>query len=427
MRRMRLQRLLICSVVFCSPAMLPAAGAWAELQGPIDLDTAVARALERNPKLAVAAYRREAGEGRRLQAGLSPNPEVDLQVENLLGSGIYSGLDGAETTLSVVWVLERGKRSHRIAAADAGLGLADAEARLTTLEVASDTALRFLTVLVDQERFDQARRGVALAERTVAVVEHRVEAGRAPAADLAKAESDLAWSRLTEEDVEHELLVSRRWLTASWGVDGIDFSEATGDVFRLPEPGTYPELMRRLETSPLMNRFLTEARVRQAELSLAEAEAKPDWRVSAGVRHLALADEGALVAGINVPLTSRNRNQGRIAEATARVAMADSERMAARVEIEAVLFGLHQELLHNVHRSESIRTDVLPRLERVLAEAERAYGLGRYGYNELRIAQRELLQVRAVLLEESRQAHSNLIEIERLTGRPVATQEETES
>lgn len=420
MQRKRLSRILVCSVLVFGAGLQPAAAAGADTADTIDLDTAIARALDLNPRLAVAAYRREAVEGRRLQAGLSPNPELDLQVENVLGSGIYGGLDGAETTISVAWVLERGKRSRRIAAADAGLDLADSDARLTALEVASDTAQRFLTVLVDQERLEQARRGVALAERAVSVVARRVEAGRAPSADLARVESDLAWSLLTEEDVEHELLVSRRRLAAAWGATQADFSSAAGDVYRLPVPGSFPELIRRLETSPMLNRFLTEARVREAELRLAEVEAKPDWRLSAGARHLALVDEGALVAGITVPLAARNRNQGRIAEARARIAMAESERVATRVEIEAVLFGLHQELLHSVHRSAAIRTDVLPRLEQVLAEAERAYAMGRYGYNELRLAQRELLQVRSALLDESRQAHFNVIEMERLTGTPAA-------
>lgn len=386
-------------------------------QGPaIDLEDAVHRALEGNPALAVDTHRRDAQEGRVLQSGLKPNLELDLEVENVLGTGPYSGIDGAETTLSVVWVLERGKRQQRVAAAEAGLALLDAETRIRRLDVAAGTARAFVRVLTDQQRLIQAEEGVALAERASAQVARRVDAGRSPTADLARAEVDLAWSRLALEDVEHELLVSRRVLASSWGASQADFSAVSGDVYRRPEAGTFAGLMADLEGSPMLSRYLSELRVREAAVRLAEAEARPDWRLRAGARYLNLAEEGALVAGISMPLAMRNRNQGRIAEARALAALADSERTATRLEIETTLFGLHQELKHNLQRAGSMENDVLPRAEQVLADAERAYAAGRYTYLELRIAQRELLAVQAELLEESQHAHWNRIEIERLTG-----------
>ena len=76
---------------------------------------------------------------------------------------------------------------------------------------------------------------------------------------------------------------------------------------------------------PDIARFLSKQRVDEAELRLAEAQRKPNWRVSAGVRRLEISDDEALVANITIPLALRNRNQGRIAEAQASLAQTDAD------------------------------------------------------------------------------------------------------
>ena len=156
--------------------------------------------------------------------------------------------------------------------------------------------------------------------------------------------------------------------------------------------------------------------MREAQLRLAQAQARPDWQLNAGVRRLEQLDDQALVAGITIPLARRNRNQGRIAAAHAQLAMADAERTATRVQIETQLFALYQELQHSLHRAATLRDEILPRVERALADTERAYAAGRYGYFELRVVQADVLTARTALLEASIDAHRNLTEIERLTG-----------
>ncbi|MDH3690083.1 MAG: TolC family protein, partial [Gammaproteobacteria bacterium] len=80
--------------------------------GPaIGLDRAIVLALERNPSLVSAGYQIKIEEARLLQAGLAPNPELGISAENFAGAGRFSELESAEFTISLDWVLERGKRS----------------------------------------------------------------------------------------------------------------------------------------------------------------------------------------------------------------------------------------------------------------------------------------------------------------------------
>jgi len=411
---------LVCLLIVCSTASF-AQSESAGNEAALDLDTAILRTLERSPRLTAFGYQIQAQLGRLQQSELKPNPELGLLLENALGSGELQGIDSAEITLSLAWVLERGKRERRVDAARAGVSLVETDAQIERLDVAAETANAFLDTLALQERRIRTDAAVKLAEQTAAVVQQRVQAGRTPTAERARAEAELARMRLDREDIEHELRTSHRRLAAQWGETQPDFTRVSGNVHRLPTPDAYSALLARIEQNPDLSRYLSEQRLREAELRLAEVNAKPNWRLTAGVRRLERGDDQAFIAGITIPLAMRNRNQGRIAEARARLAMTDADRVATRVQIETQLFALYEELQHSLHRAVTLREEILPRIEQALEETERAYAAGRYGYFELRVVQAELLETRTALVESSIDAHRNAIEIERLTGTTVTS------
>ncbi len=392
----------------------------------LTLEKAVERALAENPALALSDHERRIEEGRVLQAGLRPRVGLDLEVENFLGSDLYEGFDRSETTLSLVWVLERGKRKLRSSAAETGLSAAEVEADLRRVEVAAATADAFLAVLRDQERLALAQEGVRLAELTRDAVAERVRVARSPQIDLDRAEADLVWRQLDEEDVAHELLVARRVLASRWGAHQPDFDRVVGDISHHPVPVSYAELMAELSGSPQINRYLTRSRVQQAQLRLAEVESKKDWFVRTGARYLATTDDMAFVAGFTMPIGRSNPNAGRIESARAEVGRAEAELVAGRLEIETTLFRLHEELDHNLHRAAAIQDQVMPRLEAVVIASEKAYATGRYSYQELRQSQITLLQARTTALQENYEGHANRIAIERLTGTAVGRPSEEE-
>ncbi len=417
---------LTCRVTFLCLAAIYSTTSFGQTLSPSDqvvlnLDAAVARTLQSNPGLIAFGYQIYAQQGRLQQSELKPNLQLGILVENAVGSGDFQGIDGAETTLSLAWVLERGKRERRIDAARAGVSLVESEAEIQRLDAAAETARAYLDTLALQERLVRTDNAVTLAEQTAEAVQKRVQAGRTPEADLARAEAELARMQLDREDVEHELLTSHRRLAAQWGETQPGFTRVSGNVHQLPTPDTFAALLARIEQNPDLTRYLNEKRLREAELRLAEARAKPSWQLTAGVRRLERSDDQAFIAGITIPLTTRNRNQGQISEARARLAMTDADRVATRVQIETQLFALYQELQRSLHRTTTIREEILPRIEQALKDTERAYAAGRYGYFELRVVQAELLDTRTALVESSIDAHRRVIEIERLTGTTVTS------
>jgi outer membrane protein, heavy metal efflux system len=386
----------------------------------LSLTTALERTLERNPELVALGFGRQGAEGQLQQSRLRPNPDLHVAVQDVLGTDAYRAVDSAETTVSLEWVLERGVRQRMVDAAQSGLETYAAAIEVHRLDEAAETARRYVECLLLQARLVTRAEGVRLAEQTVAAVQRRVDATRAPPAELARAEAELARAEILEEDVEHELLSAYRRLSAQWGQPQPDFATVAGEIGPLPMLEPFEDLVARVDANPQLLQFASQQRLDEAELRLEEARSRPSWRVSGGLRRFEGTDDQALVAGLTVPLALRNRNQGRIAEARADVARTGAEAAAARVDIETSLFVLYQELKHDVEVAGRLTRDIIPRIETALDGTRRFYEIGSYSYLELALVQSQLLDAREELLSVTADAHTLVIEIERLTGVTVA-------
>jgi len=392
---------------------------------PLTLQQAVSAALRAHPALATFESRLRAQAARTRTAALRPAPEVSLGVENALGTGETRGLASAETTLALSQVIELGgKRAARIAVGEAESDLLTTEVVARELDVLAEVTRRFIAVAALQQRVKLAETGRSLAEKTVAAVERRVAAARSPHAELDRARIALDRARVVEQRAAAQLDAARRALAASWGaertaLDGRPFGAVTADLYALPQAGTYEDLAARLAANPDFLRFATEARLRDAELRLARAQARPDPALSLGVRRLEPTNDQALVASVSIPLFSRRRSIPVVAEAQANRDLVGADRRVAEVRARTVLFELHRNLQSEIGTAQTLQRDLLPRAEEALSETRYAYERGRYSFIELVDAQREYLDLQGALIEASAQAHTLRAEIERLTREPL--------
>src|ERR1700694_1272828 len=91
----------------------------------ISLPQALQRALAANPRLTAAERDIGIATGLKVQAGALPNPDLSFELDNALGSGRFKGVRSAETNLQLSQLVELGgKREARLAAGEAGIGIA---------------------------------------------------------------------------------------------------------------------------------------------------------------------------------------------------------------------------------------------------------------------------------------------------------------
>jgi outer membrane protein, heavy metal efflux system len=404
-------------VLFAACASLTLGATTPAVAAPLTLAQAVEQTIAHNPELQTFTYRLRAQSARAEVAALRPPFEVRAEVQDALGTGRASGFDTAEATFAVSQVVELGrKRARRVDEAAAQADLIEAERAAAELDVLTEVARRFIHVAADQEHLELTARATGLAQQTLDAANARVAAARAPDVELRRARIAFARAQVEQEHAEHELLSSRRKLAAMWGDSDLRFESVASDLYALPSPDTFETLVARLEGNPDFLRFASEARLRDAELRVAETHARSNINVTAGIKRLEDTNDEAFVLAVNVPLFSAARARGGIAEAAALRAQSEVEREAHRVRAEAELFEVYQELKHSVTEAQVLRTSVLPEMEAALEATRYAYERGRYSYLEWVDAQRELVDVQRSLIDASSNAHLYRAEIERLTG-----------
>jgi cobalt-zinc-cadmium efflux system outer membrane protein len=362
-----------------------------------------------------------------VQAALRPAPEFSFDLENVAGSGEAAGTDAAEATFALSQVIELGnKRDARIGAAQASRSVLAIEHDALQIDVLAEVTRRFITVAEREQQLTLARSAVDLAEKVVAATERRVDAAKAPHAEEDRARIALDRTRLEERGALVALDTARRQLAATWGesqasIDGQPFGAVQADLFATPPAGDFSTLITSLAANPEFLRFASEARLRDAELRLAQSQRKPDVTLSAGLRHLEAADDQAFVVSMSMPLFSERRSSGVVAEAQANRERVDADRRVAEVTVQATLYELHQQLSRSIEDVRALKDDIRPRSAEALSETQRAYERGRYSYLELVDAQREYLAVQAALIAAAANAHLLRVEIERLTNSPVSS------
>lgn len=387
---------------------------------PLALDAALKRALAQQPELQGFEFELRAQEARIGEAGLRPVTTAETLIEDAGGTGTRRGFDAAQTTLSLSHVIELGgKREGRVAVAEATRTRLQTQKAARQLDVAAEVARRFVQTLQERELLRIAEDGLRITEQTRSAVARRVQAALAPAAETARAEVRSAQASLAKEHAEHELESARRFLAAAMGERDVRFGETSGDLYAMSGVAPLDDLLKRIETAPDFTLFADEARVRDAEIRLAEIKRTPDVRGQIGLRHYEQGDDFALVAGFSIPLQSSRRASYGIDAARAERSRTDSEREATFLKARAQLLAQYRDMEHAQLEASILRDNIIPKLQNALEKTEYAYQRGRYSYLELTDAQHELLGARQQLAEVAARFHILRIEIERLTGQSL--------
>jgi cobalt-zinc-cadmium efflux system outer membrane protein len=386
----------------------------------LTLPRALERAVAHHPVFAASQAALRAQAGRAAAAGLTPQSSVDFLIEDAGGTGERDGYSSAQTTLSLSHQVELGgKREARIALAGAEGSLLRTEQDVVRLDVAAEVARRFVQTLLAQAQIEIAGDALDGARRTQAAVTKRVGNALAPAAEAARADVALERAKLELEHAHHELAAARRHLAAAMGEREVNFGPSVGALLEFGNTLPFDELVTRIESSPDFVRFTDAARVRDAEIRLAELRARPDVRTQFGVRQYG-DDDVALMAGVSVPIGSRRRAWSGIAIARAERERVDAEQDVALLTARAQLFDQYQELGHARREFHVLHETIVPRLADALQKSQYAYERGRYSYLEWSQVQGELVAARRQLYEAAARFHTLLIEIERMSGERVA-------
>ncbi len=411
-------RLAACVALLLVPCLqgraqnLPAAA--------LTLDDAFARVARVHPELRLFGVRHDILLAERAQASQRPQLRIDAALENVLGSGTTRGLRGAELTLSLASVFERGgKLDARRVLAQARIDGLAMQRETRRLDLLAETARRYVALLATDEQHDIAKRNVHQRQRAVAAARKRLQVGAAPESVLLTAQVALARAELDQARMQQHAQFARQHLAALWGEHSPQFTLARADPFALPEIEPLTTLEARLKQAPELRQFADVQRLREARLQLARSAQTPDVEWSLGMRRLQAEDDVALVAGLSLPLGSRARAQSSIRIAQSELEALAIEREAQDIALYSTLVEAHGRYCGARLEVTRLGRDVLPKLAEAEAAAERAYRGGAASYLEWSQRQTEQIEVLRQRLAAAIEAHRALIELQRLTGQSL--------
>ena len=300
---------LICALLV---ATIPVEAAETAPQS-MSLAQALQRALAANPRLTAAERDIGIASGLKVQAGVLPNPDLSFELDNALGSGRFKGLQSAETNLQLSQVVELGgKREARLAAGDAGISTAVWQGRAARLEVLSETAVAFITVVSAERRIEIFDEQISGLDQLIPLLQKRVQEGASSPAETLRAQVAADLFRVDRERAKTQLATARRDLAMLMGDSVPRFGEAVGRLASIGQPPPFQSVLRAIEANPQLMRWTAVTAQRNAELILARLKPTPDVQLSAGWRHFQDTNDNAVRLGVSIPLPVFDQNTGNI-------------------------------------------------------------------------------------------------------------------
>ena len=399
-----------------------------ELAG-LGLDTAIARALEREPSLRAVRSDIEAARGLQQQADLHPNPTLTFERRDEPG-----GTDNL-TSIGIEWPLDLSRRGGRVQTAERSrqatqFAVADRERLLI-----ADVRMQYGTAAAAVRDVVVADDLVAAAQRQWDVVRARVDAGGTPPLERDLLEVELRRfeaGRLLAAGRADVAVVQLKQLLGMSPSEPLLLRE-TLEVLVAAESEVASASPGVIATRPDVREAEARVTIADARIDQADREGRLDislfgtyMRMDAGFPQQGVGAAGALervrgqfnyvAAGATVMLPLFNRNQGQVAAAQAERSGAEARReaaeLAARAEVAAA-----QARDARARRAASLYTGGVRTLARQnLNVVQQTFDLGRATVFDVLAEQRRYLEIEQAYTTALREAWEARVALKRALG-----------
>lgn len=371
---------LVAAVLVCASPSI----AQPPSQAAPSYESLIAR-LEQAPSAMEAEALSDAANARAQQARALPNPTIGLEAENVYGTGPYTGLGNADTTVSISQPLELfGQRGARINAARAEANAVGLRSEQMLWQAAGRLALVYAEAEAAARRHELAAEALSLAEQDARAVSLLVKEGREATLRSVQADSEAEAARATLGQMQAMRDAAFARLSAIAMLD--EPVQAIRDSL----------LDRRPPVNALDTDVPLAVRIAQAEyetanrrITVEQRRARPAVNATIGARRFRETGDDALIVGLNVSLPLFDRNRGGISAAYADQRAAEARLVAQQQEVKAARLAAEATLSASNMRAQAADSGV--------AAGEEAYRLARIGFDAGRISLLELRSTRAAL------------------------------
>jgi outer membrane protein, heavy metal efflux system len=394
----------------------------------LTVEEVVAQAVTEHPELAALRAEVDAATGRLRQAGLRPNPMLDLGFQKALGPD-------NNTTVGVTLPLDlNGRKDGRVGVAEREVEvkralIADRERRLR-----ADVRIKAGEALAAQRTLATLGEVLAVNRRALGVVRDRVQSGAAPALDESLQLLEVNRLEASEVALRGRLEVLGLQLRAVAGLPAGPPLAIRGDLAAVAAPIDAEQAAREaILGRPDLVVVRADAAMAAARVRKEEAEGRWDASVNMGYQRQdfgfdlqGLTASGGtrpiqdvfhyFGAGVSITLPVRNRNEGNIAAARADVRAAERRQdLVDRMIRQEIAAAVAQDAA--ARRALELYTGGVRALAaRNFEIVRQAYELGRGTLLDVIAEQRRFLEVENGYTDALKQVYDAGVELARATG-----------
>jgi cobalt-zinc-cadmium efflux system outer membrane protein len=397
--------------------------------GDVTVEQLVARAVGENPDIQAAQADVQAARGRLVQAGLRPNPMLELGGQKSLGTD-SNVMVGVTVPLDL-----NGRKEGRVGVAERDLVMKQAQAADRERRLRADVRMKAADVLGARRDLEVTDDLLRVNREALELVGERARRGAVPS---------LEESLLLVE--VNRLDASRRMLESRVEVFTLQLKALTAWPSESPLrlTGTLGEPLAPIDRSGGIARALerrSDLRVAQADAAMARAkvlkeQAEGRWDASINVNYQrqdfgfgglsGITDRGGTRAiqdvfhyfggNMTITLPVRNQNQGNVAAARAETAAADR-----RVELAVLTIRQEVDSAFTQYEAAQRSLEIYARGVREVARqnldvVRQSYDLGRGTLLDVIAEQRRYIEVEMGYTDVLKQVYAAAVDIERAVG-----------
>ncbi len=404
-------------IVSCFPALAeetdPRDRARAILaQEEIRLDDLFRLAELVNPSLIAARQALLAQDGQARQAGLYPNPRLELEVEDLSTIDPESHIEKIKLEQEVIL---SGRRGNAVEAARARV---EAIAR-TRDSLRRDVLLEIHRLWAQHLYFREADAAfeslLQAGRRTLEIAEARFDARAAPESHVTRARLEVFELETEQRALVRDQAMASARLSAI--LDGMEVPlDRVAGAWR--DAGTDPLVSASdvVADHPAIASANQDVLAAHAAHATAKSARIPDIGLFLAYGRARPTDEEFLEAGVSIPLPLFDRNQGEVASTRARITESEARARMVSNRVRAEYAGALATRVALQEQLTALEERIVPAAERSLTQAQEAYRAGRLAFLELVDAQRVLADARTQGLALRRDLIITEAELMSLTG-----------
>jgi len=390
----------------------------------LSLDDALKLVATENPMFRSLNYQLKAAGGDLKQAGLWPNPEFDVEFEEVGWDS--PGFRESGFTVSLAQEFEFfGQRGARKKAAKSGIDAAKLRVKQSVFDLYLETKQRFYALAHAQQKVDLSQASVQLAGEIVESINYRLDRGVGLQSELLLARLEKQRTLLALDQARQDVIALEAILVSLWKgkPSGVRISaEPEPDFSHLIDRITL--LSSQADSTRDIVQMQSDLEILQAEKVLAIAEARPAITFSGGIKRFEADNSKSFVFGVSLPIPLFDRNQGTRQSLDARLRSLEYDIEQGKIEAISNIKSHTIRLKNLVHRHAILDSLILPTAEEAYRTLQNAYEAGRVPYTQLLEAERALNELSFEHNDMLLAIQEQIIAIESLTGATLRVEKE---